>query len=170
MGRFSSSVERKAPVADSCAGDRGKSRRGSNLSTALALMLEDASATRGHVWSAAGIERPFETNPPLHPARPPNPHLHSPFSLAPLGAGGRFRSQCKYIFSLSKTHFPTTVKRGGRVLWRGEGNERRERGRERVGVKFFPSSSPLFSTLSRLHSTSGTVYHLACWFRQEGKG
>lgn len=93
---------------------------------------------RGHAWSAAGIYRPFKKNSPLPPKTPPTLHLHSPLSQAPLGAGGQFWSQCKYILSLSKTHFPTTVKGEEGTL---EGRGLREEG-ERVGVKFFPSSSP----------------------------
>lgn len=86
-------------------------------------MLEDASATWGHAWLVAGIYRPFKKDPnPLAPTT--KAHTHRQPSQSLQRAGGRFGSQCKYIFSLSKTHFPTTVKKregydgGGRARGR----------------------------------------------------
>lgn len=90
----------------------------------------------------------------------------SPLSRAPLGAGGGFGSQCKYIFSLSKTHFPTTVKGEEGSLSGGERVKERER--EGKGENFPPLSSAPAAACRGL--TSGTVYHLACWFRQEERG
>lgn len=106
---------------------------------------------RGHAWSAAGIYRPFKKNP--HPPRPTNPF---PPSQAPLGAGGPFGSQCKYIFSLSKTHFPTTVKEGGSGATRKE----RERGWWwwRRGI-FFPLFFPPFSLVCCCLPGSSNIWH-----------
>lgn len=97
--------------ADSQVGDKRMRNRGSNLSTARALMSEDESAVGR---SRRGFKGPWSRT--HHCGEPPNPQ---PLSLAPLGAGGHSGSQSKYIFSLSKTHFPTTVK--GEVGGSGEG-------------------------------------------------
>lgn len=86
---------------------------------------------------------------------PSTPYLNSTHSQAPLGAGGRFGSQCKYIFSLSKTHFPTTVKGEEGA---SENYERRGRKRESVGVKFFPIS-PLLPPVCCCLPGSSNIWH-----------
>lgn len=146
-------MEIKAP-ADSCAADRRR-WRGSNLSTVLALMLDDASARSCLVGS-----RDLQPPPPIPP-----PHTHTnpfPPSQAPLGAGGRFGSQCKYIFSLSKTHFPTTVK-GEEGTSEGSGATRKERERREVGGGgegfFFPLFFPPFSLVCCCLPGSSNIWH-----------
>lgn len=130
---------------------RWQRRKGYKRSTGFALMLDDASAMRrSRLVGRRDLQALQEEPAPAPPKTPPTPHLHSPASQAPLGAGGQFGSQCKYIFSLSKTHFPTTVNGEEGAL---EGGGLREEG---VGVKFSPSSSPPFSPpLSRLPLPAG---------------
>lgn len=130
-------------------------------------MLEDASATRGHAWLAAGIYRPFKKNPP-----PPQKKHHLPPFPRPLWELADGSGPSVNIFFLYQRHIFQPLSKGRRVLWEGGGlQEERER---ELGVNFFPLFFPPFSPSSaaagRVLATSGTVYHLACWFKQEGKG
>lgn len=102
---------------------------------------------------------------PDHPTQPqPPPPFHPfPWPRWELANGSGLSVN---IFFLYQRHIFQPLSKGGVAALEGKGWQEES---ERVGVKFFPPP-PLFSTLSRLHSTSGTVYHLACWFRQERKG
>lgn len=122
--------------------------------------------------SRSSFAGPLRRDIPLAFAPPKaSTHLPYPSSQAPLWAGEWFVSQCKYSFSLSKTYFPTTVKRRGGCFKRGGGEDR-----ESVCVRVFwewglpPFSPPsLVCCCLPVLATSGTVYHLACWFRQKEK-
>lgn len=96
-----------------------------------------------------------------HPTQPPPPFLPSPWPRWELANGSGLSVN---IFFLYQRHIFQPLSKGGWLPWRGKGDKKRVR---EWGWNFPPSPSFLHS---RLHSTSGTVYHLACWFRQERKG
>lgn len=109
--------------------------------------------------SRSSFAGPLRRDIPLAFAPPKaSTHLPYPSSQAPLWAGEWFVSQCKYSFSLSKTYFPTTVKRRGGCFKRGGGKDR-----ESVCVSVFwewglpPLLSPLFSLL--LPASSSHIWH-----------
>lgn len=145
------------PVQKTGGGGGGSSRRGSSLSNASALMLEDASAMRGHAWLAAGIYRPFKKKK----KNPPPKKTHLPPLPRPLWELADGSCPSVNIFFLYQRHIFQPLSKGEEGALEG-GGLRGEKERE-LGVNFSPFSPPaLICCCCCLLETSGTVYHLAC--------